>query len=129
MEITLNGSGDVHFQRFIGLRKLDAHLAGSGDIHGEAVDVAGTTRLNLAGSGDIGIHGRTEALDVYLAGSGDVDASDLRSGACTVKVVGSGDVVVNCNGNYDAQITGSGNLHNTGSVGRGGASGQEGNSY
>jgi hypothetical protein len=117
MEITLNGSGDVHFQRFTGLRKLDAFLAGSGDIHGEAVEVAGTTRFNLAGSGDISIHGRTEELDIELVGSGDVDASDLRSGDCTVKVVGSGDVVVNCNGNYNAQVTGSGELHNTGNAG------------
>ncbi|MCB0769834.1 MAG: DUF2807 domain-containing protein [Flavobacteriales bacterium] len=129
MEIKLNGSGDVHFQRFAGLRKLEAYLSGSGDIHGGSVEVAGLTRLNLAGSGDISVHGSTEELDIYLVGSGDVDASGLRSGRCEIKIVGSGDAIVDCNGTFNSQVTGSGDLRNTGNAGRGGASGQEGNSY
>ena len=116
MEVVLNGSGDVHFTRFTGLRKLSAYLAGSGDIHGESVDVAGTTKLNLAGSGDISIHGSTEELDVDLVGSGDVDASALRSGSCRIKVIGSGDVVTSCRDRLDRTVTGSGEVHNSGSA-------------
>jgi len=123
MELRLQGSGDIHFTSIKGVTAFNINLDGSGDILAEGAMVAGRTKIALAGSGDVRMEGRTEFLEVSAVGSGDVDASGFEARACDARVVGSGDVVVNCIGTFNRQSIGSGDVTNTGSAGGNGARG------
>ena len=118
MTMDLRGSGDIHFANLKGLNSLTAVLAGSGDIVGEGAQVAGLTKIDLAGSGDVRLAGRTGNIEVHVVGSGDVDASEFEAGMCDVHVIGSGDVHVNCMNELKRHVTGSGEIHDSGTGGR-----------
>ena len=127
--VQLSGSGDMHINTFKGLSALSIRLDGSGDVFGEGSAIAGLTKIELAGSGDVRMEGSTEELEVSVVGSGDVDASEMKAHKCRVNVVGSGDVAVNCSGDADSKISGSGTINNSGNGGGNGAQGVENRSY
>ncbi|WP_345949055.1 head GIN domain-containing protein [Mucilaginibacter sp. PAMB04274] len=110
--ISLSGSGDVFFKDGIRAQSLALSLSGSGDITGK-VEVTNLTS-SIVGSGDITVIGRAETSTSKVSGSGDFTAKGLLTTNSIVKVVGSGDAVVNASQKVDAAVTGSGDIRYTG---------------
>lgn len=114
-KLNLSGSGSIHSSnKFNGLQKLEINLAGSGGITFDYD--ADETDIDLAGSGKINLSGSSPRLDISIAGSGNVEAGDLLSETCEVRISGSGDATVNVSTNLAASITGSGDVHYTGNA-------------
>lgn len=126
--MSLQGSGDLLFEGFSGLSGLSINLTGSGDVVGKA-EVIGVTTVMVSGSGDVHIAGTTREIDLSVIGSGDLDASELSARQGKVAIQGSGDVHVKCSGPLEQNITGSGDIHQSGNAGTNRQRGVEGNTY
>lgn len=112
--IMLTGSGDVRLSNTITAKALKIHVSGSGDIGGSI----STDELDasVSGSGDVKLSGRATSSRVSVTGSGDYSASGLITSNTTVHVSGSGDASVHVNDKLEASVTGSGDVHYTGSA-------------
>lgn len=110
--VSLAGSGDVENSGTIKAGDFKVALAGSGDIDLN-VDTD-SLESSIAGSGDIQLSGSTGNLETKIAGSGDFDSSDLDSKDVDVKIAGSGDANVVCNGALKVRISGSGDVKYSG---------------
>jgi hypothetical protein len=111
--ITVQGSGTVSSVTPLSAERFDLKVQGSGDLRLE-LD-ANRVETLIQGSGNIILSGTTGNLETLIQGSGDVVASDLISENVTVKVMGSGNVDVHCNGMLNATILGSGDITYRGS--------------
>lgn len=114
-KLNLSGSGSTRStNKFNGLQKLEINLAGSGGL---TFDYDATeTDVDLAGSGKINLSGNSPRLDISIAGSGNVEAGDLTSENCEVRISGSGDATVNVSKNLAVSIKGSGDVHYSGTA-------------
>ncbi|MDW8853073.1 head GIN domain-containing protein [Flavobacterium sp. MMLR14_040] len=106
--ISLAGSGDVKTKDQIKSDTFAAKLSGSGNFN---LNVnSNDFQLNLSGSGDVTLKGSADKFTSKLAGSGNVNASDFKSKNVEANVAGSGNSIVNCEGNLTARVSGSGNI-------------------
>jgi hypothetical protein len=84
-------------------------------LHHENVDLGHIDQQSLSitipGSGKIRAEGRVENLSVQVFGSGKVDLGKLAAGSVSVRIMGSGDVIIAPSGNLQVAITGSGTVH------------------
>jgi hypothetical protein len=110
--VSLAGSGDIQTKDIIKNDKFEAKLAGSGNFNLN-VD-SNDFELNVSGSGDVSLKGSADNFTTKLSGSGNVNASNLKSKNVTVNVSGSGNSIVNCEGNLTARVSGSGYIKYTG---------------
>ena len=106
--VSLAGSGDIQSKDKIKSDTFSAKLSGSGNFNLN-VD-SNDFELNLSGSGDVILKGSADKFTSKLAGSGNVNASDLKSKTVDANVSGSGNSIVNCEGNLTARVSGSGNI-------------------
>lgn len=107
-EITLAGSGSLHFKNRLKTNALELSLASSGsaDIAVEAKKLS----ISIAGSGDVEAEGEVTTLALSIAGSGDFAGGDLRALSADLSIVGSGDAKVNVDKVLDISIIGSGDV-------------------
>lgn len=108
-DIVMSGSGTISTQgSFSELGDVDIVMSGSGEFNliMEAEDVD----LAMSGSGNITLSGSGKSFDVAISGSGDVKASTFVVSECAVAISGSGNVMVNVNGDLDVAISGSGDV-------------------
>lgn len=110
--VSLAGSGDIENTDVIKASNFDVALAGSGDI--KLKIESQSVESSIAGSGDVMLNGSTKILTAKIAGSGDFNASNLQSTDVEVKIAGSGNANVVCNGVLKVRITGSGNVKYSG---------------
>ncbi|WP_395075588.1 head GIN domain-containing protein [Flavobacterium sp.] len=110
--VSLSGSGDVNTRNSIKADKFVATLSGSGDLNLE-VD-AKDVQANLSGSGDVRLKGKSDKLTAKISGSGDVTANNLMATDVEASISGSGDIRVNCTGNLNARVSGSGDIFYSG---------------
>ncbi|MDB4926089.1 head GIN domain-containing protein [Mucilaginibacter sp.] len=110
--IALTGSGDVYFKDGINANTLRLSLTGSGDLYGK-INVK-TLVSDITGSGDIKVSGRADNSKISITGSGDYSGRDLVTVNTVAHVGGSGDASVDVNGNLEASVTGSGDVHYSG---------------
>lgn len=108
--LRISGSGSINGEnKFTGLQELGVSVSGSGDINLE-LD-AKRIDSNISGSGDIRLAGSTGALEIRISGSGEVEASELVSDSCKVRISGSGDCEVEVKNDLDVHISGSGDVN------------------
>ncbi len=112
--ISLSGSGDVFFKDGINAGNLKLSVVGSGDILGKVT--VKTLETRISGSGDVKLSGSAENSSVSVIGSGDFTARTLVTVNTTVRVAGSGDAQVNVSNSLNASVSGSGDVHYTGSA-------------
>ncbi|MDB5122524.1 MAG: hypothetical protein JWP94_653 [Mucilaginibacter sp.] len=112
--INISGSGDVSFKEGITANSLKLRITGSGDMTGR-VEVK-TLESNITGSGDMRLSGRAENSAVGVVGSGDFTARNLVTVNSSVRVTGSGDAYVNASQRVDAAVSGSGDVHYSGTA-------------
>ncbi len=110
--ITISGSGNARTASALRADDMRLDIRGSGNIDCEAR--AATLAATIGGSGDITVRGRADRVSAAIDGSGSVRARDLESSAASVRINGSGDVVVNAIDTVDIDINGSGSVHYTG---------------
>jgi len=128
MSLSLQGSGDLLFERFSGLSGLSIKLTGSGDVVGKA-DVMGLTTVSVSGSGGLHIAGSSKEIDLSVIGSGDLDASELDARQGEVFIQDPGDVNVNRSGPLEQFSNGSADIHLSGNADYNRQRGVEGNRY
>ncbi|WP_310557524.1 head GIN domain-containing protein [Flavobacterium sp.] len=110
--VSLSGSGDVNTKNLIKTDKFTATLSGSGDLN---LDIeANDVEAKLSGSGDVRLKGKSDKLTVSISGSGDITASNLIVNDVEAGISGSGDIKVNCSGNLNARVSGSGDIFYSG---------------
>ncbi|MCT4629697.1 head GIN domain-containing protein [Winogradskyella sp.] len=110
--VSLAGSGDIDNSGTIKTDDFKVAIAGSGDINLNIE--SNTTESSIAGSGDIELRGSTKDLTAKIAGSGGFDGTNLDSINVSVKIAGSGDADVVCNGELNVRISGSGDVNYSG---------------
>jgi hypothetical protein len=81
---------------------LAAQVDGSGNV---TATISGKrAQLTLNGPGDSHLDGDVGRLDARMSGSGQLDASGLVAGTAEIKVLGSGEALVNLKGRSGARI-------------------------
>jgi len=86
-------------------------LAGVGDVVAQNDFDLTDLYIGLTGVGNFRIQGTSTFLDIDLIGVGDVDAFDLISDICQVRVSGVGDVEVTVNDELEVTISGVGDVY------------------
>lgn len=108
--VRISGSGSIIGENeFDGLDELGVSVSGSGDIKLKVQ--AKTVDSHISGSGDIRLAGTTGAHDIHISGSGEVEAYDLISDSCKVRISGSGDCQVEVRDDLEVRISGSGDVN------------------
>jgi hypothetical protein len=107
-KISLNGSGEVTGNLTLKAEKLKLSVNGSGDM--KVVADATTIKAAISGSGDIDISGKTTEFDAVVTGSGDVNASQLNATQATANITGSGDIKIHAKKLLTVKIVGSGDV-------------------
>jgi Protein of unknown function (DUF2807). len=92
----------------------DLILLGSGDISMHDIDQS-LLAVTLSGSGDINLSGRVARVDLTLQGSGDIDARRLKSEEVVVSLMGSGDIEAYATDKATVKLVGSGDVVISGS--------------
>lgn len=106
--VNLTGSGKMIGRSVIKSPSLLVNLAGSGDM---SLDVGvNDLTVSVTGSGNIILTGQTQDLKMRVSGSGDADALKLHAQRADVHVSGSGNAMVNVNGDLTGSISGSGDI-------------------
>lgn len=107
--LSVSGSGTIYAEDLIKTDDIELSVSGSGDL--EAEIEAGRVELSISGSGGAELQGTARNFGVRISGSGSLDAYDLRSEDCDVRISGSGSAKVNVSGDLDARISGSGSVY------------------
>lgn len=108
--VSLSGSGTIYTKEneVIHSDTFFTAIAGSGDLK---LDVnCEKLRGKIAGSGDLNLKGKASSFEYEVAGSGDLNSYDLKVQDVTLKVVGSGNANVYCDGNLTVKVIGSGDV-------------------
>ena len=110
----LSGSGNLSTDgQFNNVGELPVSLSGSGNIN-LTID-AKRVVSKISGSGNIKLSGSAGSHEIGISGSGNVNAFDLNSGECDVRISGSGNCRVDVKSNLDVRISGSGDVAYKGS--------------
>jgi hypothetical protein len=70
----------------------------------------GDLDASISGSGMIRLQGTADEIDGSVSGSADLDLARVAARRATVRVSGSGDVVVQVTESLDAEVSGSGDV-------------------
>ncbi|MFI5160115.1 MAG: head GIN domain-containing protein [Sphingobacteriales bacterium] len=111
--IVVSGSGDVAFKDGIHADKMNLRVSGSGDVDG-VLEVK-SLEVGISGSGDAKLSGHAQTSAVRVSGSGDYSAHGLITSDTAVHVSGSGDASIYASNKVDASVSGSGDIHYSGS--------------
>jgi hypothetical protein len=103
-----SGSGLITLDGVIASASAEFQLSGSGEIIA-AVETQ-STDVAVSGSGSLKLEGKTGILNIVVSGSGSVKAADLICETGNVKLLGSGDIVLNAEEEINAKIVGSGDV-------------------
>ena len=107
-KISLNGSGEVTGNLTLKAEKLKFSVNGSGDMKVAADATA--IKAAISGSGDIELSGKAAEFDAVVTGSGDVNASQLNATQATANITGSGDIKIHAKNLLTVKIVGSGDV-------------------
>lgn len=112
--VTLSGSGDIEISGLVKSADLSNTISGSGSIT-LAAD-ASNYSATISGSGGINIKGKTENAKIVVSGSGNFKGDNLKTGAASVRVSGSGNISIFAEKELDAAMSGSGNIRYAGNA-------------
>lgn len=106
----IDGSGgDIYMENTITTNNLLLELSGDGTISGD-VQVADKLTTQLSGSGIMTVTGTANQHDATTLGAATLAAHGLVASSGNVAVGGSGDAQVQYTGQWNATITGTGNI-------------------
>ena len=107
--VSVSGSGDVMGENTLQSKTMYVGVSGSGkmELDIKAVDL----ESKISGSGNVQLSGSARNTDLAISGSGNLDAEDLASETCEVRISGSGNCRVNVDGSLNSRVSGSGNVY------------------
>lgn len=106
--LSLSGSGKVITRSVIKSPSLQVNHSGTGDM---SLDVGvNDLTVGVSGSGKLLLTGQTQELKLRVSGSGDADALKMHAQKADVHVSGSGNALVNVNGDLTGSISGTGDI-------------------
>ena len=109
--INSSGSTDIVTNDPIRTKKFTYNISGSGDF--KALFDVRVLKCNFSGSGDMLAKGTAEEIYFNISGSSDINANALKSRTGKVVISGSGDVLVNVDGELQQTVSGTGDISNT----------------
>ncbi len=112
--INMGGSGDVRAEGVLSGEKLDISVSGSGNFNLPKLQFT-DMKIGISGSGNITLGGSAERAELKISGSGNLKAQDLKAQSVNCRVSGSGDVSCFAAKEFDAIVSGSGDIRYSGS--------------
>lgn len=107
--LRVGGSGKMQVEGGLKADNLSLAVSGSGRLQVPQL-AASRLETTVSGSGDVVVAGTCPRHDVRVSGSGEVQAHDLKSETCDVRVSGSGNAHLFASQSVEARISGSGNV-------------------
>ena len=107
-KIALAGSGDIRAAS-LNADKLDIVTSGSGDVRIDSLS-AQEINVRISGSSGVKLAGKVNSQSIKIAGSGDYGSPELRSGAASIAIAGSGDATLWATDALSISIAGSGDV-------------------
>jgi hypothetical protein len=108
------GSGNVSSNGALSGEKLEVSISGSGDFKLMQLQYS-DVNVGISGSGDMNLGGSTERVEFKISGSGDLRAKELKAQTVNCRVSGSGNVACFAAKEFDAVVSGSGDVRYSGS--------------
>ena len=107
--VSVSGSGNIRGENTIQGKTMYLGVSGSGklDLDIKTVDL----ETKISGSGNIDLTGSARNTELAVSGSGNLNAEDLSSENCEVRISGSGNCRVNVDGSLESRVSGSGNVY------------------
>ena len=107
--VSVSGSGDIRGENTLESKSMYIGISGSGklDLDIKAVDL----KSKISGSGNVQLSGSARNTDLAISGSGNLNAEDLASESCEVRISGSGNCRVNVDTSLNSRVSGSGNVY------------------
>jgi hypothetical protein len=107
--VSVSGSGDIKGENTLESKSMYIGISGSGklDLDIRAVDL----NSKISGSGNVELSGSARNTEFAISGSGNLNAEDLASESCEVRISGSGNCRVNVDTSLDSRVSGSGNVY------------------
>ncbi len=118
VEVDLSGSSDFYGDIEAGEVEMD--LSGSSSLKGSVV--ASKLDLDMSGASDVNIAGLVSTLKIDLTGSSSIEKAyngnkyALECDQCEGSLSGSSDAYIHCDGSITVSLSGSSDLHYTGSA-------------
>ena len=119
-DIDLSGASDFHSAFALVGQEVEIELSGASNFYGSVE--AEELELNLSGSSDATIEGIVNKLDMNISGSSELEQKvvgnrySLSCNQCECSISGSSDAYIHCDGSIRGSISGSSNLHFTGTA-------------
>jgi hypothetical protein len=107
-EISIDGHGSVNGQNSFNAENLKLHIDGDGKINLNVTAKNITSVIN--GFGKITLTGTSQDADFSIPGSGKIDALELKTIRCNVKIDGLGKVMVDVVDELTTEIQGNGTV-------------------
>lgn len=107
-DISMSGAGVIKTENTLTADGLKIKMSGAGviDLALEAKEL----EIGLSGAGSIKLSGNVNNQELQVSGAGSIDAYNLRSEDCIVKLSGVGSAKVFVSKNLDASVSGIGGI-------------------
>ncbi|GJM27967.1 MAG: DUF2807 domain-containing protein [Cyclobacteriaceae bacterium] len=108
-QVSVSGSGNITGENTLQSRSLYIGVSGSGkvDLEIKTVDLDS----KISGSGNMNLGGSARNTTLEISGSGNLDAENLASENCQVRISGSGNCRVQVDKSLESRVSGSGNVY------------------
>lgn len=107
-KLDASGACDVKVSGTINTSSLAIQMSGASDFFGKVK--ADVVKINLGGASDAKISGTANTLVVENSGASDLNAYDLVTDICKVKVSGASDVFITVNAELSASASGASDI-------------------
>lgn len=107
--IGISSAGDVYGMDLIKTDKLDISVSSAGDL--ELKVEADEIDVDISSSGDVELMGKCNSLIAHLSSAGDLDAYDLQTKYCRVRVSSAGNASVFATEELDMRASSSGDIY------------------
>lgn len=106
--VSVSGSGNIRGENTLESKDMYVAVSGSGKL---TLDIkAVQLESKISGSGNVSLKGSARNTELMISGSGNLDAENLASENCQVRISGSGNCRVQVDNSLDSRVSGSGNV-------------------
>lgn len=107
--LSVSGSGKIQGENSLQSKTMYVGVSGSGEVNLDIKTV--DLESKISGSGNMNLKGSARNTQLSISGSGKLDAENLASENCEVRISGSGNCRVQVHNSLDSRVSGSGNIY------------------
>ncbi len=108
-QVSVSGSGDIKGENTLEARSMQLAVSGSGKVNLSIKTVDLDSKIS--GSGNMQLRGSARNTTLQISGSGNLNAENLASENCQVRISGSGNCRVQVDNSLESRVSGSGNVY------------------